>query len=103
ELERLTPADCAAQVEAILGEAPDAALVDEIVRGAGGTAFITEKLLASRDRDGAIPRAAGIKPLLLARVALLSDPTRAVVEAMSVSPSATDAAGGAGVSETTAP
>jgi DNA-binding CsgD family transcriptional regulator len=103
ELERLTPADCAAQVEAILGEAPDAALVDEIVRRAGGNAFITEELLASRDRDGAIPRAAGIKPLLLARVALLSDPTRAVVEAMSVSPSATDATVVAAVTETSEP
>jgi DNA-binding CsgD family transcriptional regulator len=92
ELERLTPADSAAQVAAILGEVPEPELVGEIVRRTGGNAFMTEELLASRDRDGAIPRAAGIKQLLLARTGSLPDPTRRIVEAMSVSPSGTDAA-----------
>ena len=86
------PAAIGAQVEAILGEVPDARLLDEIVHRGGGNAFITEELVASRQRDGGIPRAAGVKQLLLARVAGLSDATRATVEAMSVSPGATDAA-----------
>jgi len=91
ELERLSAGASAAQVEAILGEAPDPELVDEIVRRGGGNAFMTEELLASRERDGAIPRDAGIKQLLLARVASLPDATRTTVEAMSVASAALDA------------
>ena len=92
ELDRLSPNAIADQVEAILGEVPDARLIDEVVHRGGGNAFITEELVASRERDGGIPRAAGVKQLLLARVAGLSDATRTAVEAMSVSPGATDVA-----------
>lgn len=92
ELDRLSPEAIAAQVEAILGEVPDARLIDEVVHRGGGNAFITEELVVSRGRDGGIPRAAGVKHLLLARVAGLSDATRTTVEAMSVSPAATDSA-----------
>jgi DNA-binding CsgD family transcriptional regulator len=92
ELERLTPSDSASQIAAILGEAPDPKLLDQIVRRGGGNAFMTEELLASRNGEGGIPRAAGVKQLLLARVATLSESTRVVVEALSVSPSGADAA-----------
>jgi DNA-binding CsgD family transcriptional regulator len=90
ELERLSATDSAAQIEAIIGEVPARDLVDEVVRRAGGNAFLTEELLASR-RDGALP-ASGIKQLLLARVAALPDATRGTIEAMAVCPGTTDAA-----------
>jgi DNA-binding CsgD family transcriptional regulator len=90
ELERLSAADSAAQIEAIIGEVPARDLIDEVVRRAGGNAFLTEELLASR-REGALP-ASGIKQLLLARVAALPDATRTTVEAMAVCPGTTDAA-----------
>ena len=69
ELRRLDRSDVEAQVGAILGRAPDAALVDELLRRADGNAFFTEELLAAARVDGTIPRATGVQQLLLARIA----------------------------------
>ena len=91
ELRRLDRNDVEAQVGAILGRAPDAALVDELVRRADGNAFFTEELLAAVRADGTIPRATGVQQLLLARIAGLPDLARSTVEAMSVAGAPGDA------------
>ena len=92
ELHRLGRDDVGGQAEAILGRAPDSALVDELVQRAGGNAFITEELLASIQPDGRIPRNTGVTQMLLARVAMLPDEARPVVDAMSVSSARLDTA-----------
>jgi DNA-binding NarL/FixJ family response regulator len=76
----LRPFDCdevAAQIAGITKEPPPPALVAQIFRRSEGNPFFTEELLAAGDDHGILP--AGLRDVLLTRVASLSPPTRRVL------------------------
>jgi predicted ATPase len=72
----LRPFDCdevAAQIAGITKESPPPALVAQIFRRSEGNPFFTEELLAAGEDHDTLP--AGLRDVLLTRVASLSPPT----------------------------
>jgi predicted ATPase len=74
--------EVAAQVRAITGVAPPAAMVDRIVARAAGNPFFTEELLAAGTDADAVPATA--RDVLLTRAARLPAPGRRVLQAAAV-------------------
>jgi DNA-binding CsgD family transcriptional regulator len=74
--------EVAAQVRAITGVAPPAAMVDRIVARAAGNPFFTEELLAAGTDIDAVP--ATVRDVLLTRTARLPAPGRRVLQAAAV-------------------
>jgi DNA-binding CsgD family transcriptional regulator len=71
--------EVAAQVRAITGVAPQAAVVDQMVARAAGNPFFTEELLAAGTGPETVP--ATVRDVLLTRAARLPAPGRRVVQA----------------------
>ena len=74
--------EVAAQVRAITGVAPPAAMVDQMVARAAGNPFFTEELLAAGTAAGGVP--ATVRDVLLTRAARLPAPGRRVLQAAAV-------------------
>ena len=77
ELNRFDRFELAAQLSAILGARPDPELLERIAVRSDGNAFFAEELLAAGAHSGRLPDT--LREVLLARMATLSDSTRAVV------------------------
>jgi DNA-binding CsgD family transcriptional regulator/tetratricopeptide (TPR) repeat protein len=84
DLERLSEADIARQIEAITGRVPDRALRDVIARRSAGNPFFAEELLAAgvTGPDDQLPDS--LRELLLVRIHTLSDPTQEVLACAAV-------------------
>ena len=78
-LEPFTRAELAAQLAGILGERPEAALVDELFARAEGNPFFTEELLAATEGDPKRRLPESIRDALLLRVEALGEPTQQVL------------------------
>jgi DNA-binding CsgD family transcriptional regulator/tetratricopeptide (TPR) repeat protein len=74
--------EVAAQVRAITGIAPPAAMVDRMVVRAAGNPFFTEELLAAGTGTASVP--ATVRDVLLTRAARLPAPGRRVLQAAAV-------------------
>ena len=81
-LHPLDRAEVAAQVRAITGVAPPAAMVDQMLARAAGNPFFTEELLAAGTGGDAMP--ATVRDVLLTRAARLPAPGRRVLQAAAV-------------------
>jgi ATP/maltotriose-dependent transcriptional regulator MalT len=82
ELHRLTRAEIAEQLDAILQRAPEDELIDEIYARSEGNPFFAEELLAAAEEHGAaLPTS--IRELLLSRLARLSNACKKMLRAAS--------------------
>ena len=81
-LDGLDPAAIAARVEALMGEPPSRALLEEITARGQGNPFFTEELVAAHLAGQPIPELLG--ELLSADIASVDDDTRRVLEAIAV-------------------
>ncbi len=79
DVDRLNPADAATLLRAIAGRELDPKLVASILERSGGNAFFAEELLAAAGADGRTELPATLRDVLLARVALLTEPTQEVL------------------------
>ena len=85
ELDRLEPRDVAAQVEAILGERPDADLIESVAERSEGVPLFVEELLGAV-RDGRVDHdflPPSLRDVLLARAELLSPEAQHVLRVVS--------------------
>ncbi len=74
DLKPFSRPELVAQLTGILGNAPDAELVDTLYERSEGNAFFAEELLAAGGRSGVLP--ATLRDALMVRVEALSDPTQ---------------------------
>ena len=74
--------EVAAQLQAITGVAPPAAIVDQMVARAAGNPFFTEELLAAGPAAGGVP--VTVRDVLLTRAARLTAAGRRVLQAAAV-------------------
>ena len=76
DLQPFDGGESAEQLRAIAGRDLDPALLDSIHTRSGGNAFFAEELLAAAGEDGRADLPQTLRDLLLARVALLAEPTQ---------------------------
>ncbi|HEX5193815.1 MAG TPA: AAA family ATPase, partial [Solirubrobacteraceae bacterium] len=85
ELDRLAPADVAAQIEAILGERPSGELVEFVAERSEGIPLFVEELLGAV-RDGRVDPdylPPSLRDVMLARVDILSEDAQQVLRVIS--------------------
>ena len=75
--------ELASQLEGILGAPPEPAVLSRVAARSQGNAFYAEELLAAGSNEGELP--ATLRDVLLARVAMLSEPAQELVRVASAS------------------
>jgi DNA-binding CsgD family transcriptional regulator len=82
DLEPFGRTELAELLTGVLGESPSADLVDRVYQRSGGNAFMAEELVAAGVDTGLVP--ANVRSALLARMAVLSAPSRSILQLAAV-------------------